>query len=324
MNNEQISDLGSPEDKFPKYKLECGSECMSRSIYKSLKSEEIIKALYDEQVSELNIEYEDIYVDTRFGKTHIIKTGNPYGKPVLLFHGGNSTTPYYLRGFLSLRGRYLIYAPDTMGHPGKSAQTVLSPKNLEYGEWASDIIGGLGYKQMICIGGSFGGGILAKLMCVSPDRISKAVMIVPSGICNVSTANILLKLGIPMVLYLITKSEKSLKKAILPMAVYESEIDESTLKMVRHTFNHVCVKAGMPSNVKADEIANYKAPTLLITGEKDILFPGEKVIARAREIMPDLTTHLMTGCGHMNMMSSDKHKNILEKIDKFLENEKNV
>lgn len=292
---------------------------MNTKVYKNAESEEKIKALYNEQVSELKIQFEDIYVNTRFGETHIIKTGNSDGKPIILFHGGNSTSPYYLRDFLCLREKYLIYAPDTMGHPGKSAQTVLSSKNLEYGEWASDVIDGLGLKQVICIGGSYGGGVLAKLMCVAPYKISRAVMLVPSGICNVSTANILLKLGIPMTLYIITKSEKWLKKAILPMSINESEIDESTLKMVRSSFEHVCVKAGMPSNVTKENMKNYKSPTLLIAGEKDVLFPGEKVIARAKLLIPNLKTYLMKDSGHMCILSSDKHKHIIKMISDFLE-----
>lgn len=292
---------------------------MSKLVYKSPKSEQIIRDLYNDQVASLNIEYEDMYVDTRFGKTHLIKTGNPNGKPIILFHGGNSTAPCYLKDFLVLRNRYLLYAPDTMGHPGKSAQTVLSAKNLEYGEWASDVIDGLGYKQMICMGGSYGGGVLAKLMCVAPQKISKAIMIVPSGICNVSTANILLKLGIPMIMYIMTKSEKWLKKAILPMAVDESEIEESTLIMVRNSFEHVRVKAGMPSNVKESEMKNYNAPTLLIAGEKDVLFPGERVIDRAKILIPNLKTYLMVGSGHMSILSSDKHKYIIKMMTDFLE-----
>ena len=292
---------------------------MSRSVYKNVKSERIILNLYDEQASSLNIDFEDIYTDTRFGKTHLLKTGNRDGMPVLLFHGGNSTSPYYLRDFLFFRNKYLIYAADTMGHPGKSAQTVLSPKNLEYGEWASDVIDGLGFKTMICMGGSYGGGVLMKLMCVAPQKILKAVLLVPSGICNASNASIMFSMGIPMILYRITQNEKWLKKAILPMAVDVNEIDEDTFEMVKYVFDNVCVKAGMPSNVKATDMKNYTAPTLLLTGEKDVLFPGEKVIARAKTIIPNLKTYLMKGSGHMCALSSEKNKNVLHIIAEFLE-----
>lgn len=291
---------------------------MSNTVYKNAKSERIMLDLYDKQVSRLNIEFEDIYVNTRFGQTHLIKTGNPNGKPILLFHGGNSTTPYYLRDFLCFRNEYLIYAADTMGHPGKSAQNVLSHKSLEYGEWASDVVDGLGYEQVICIGGSYGGGILAKLMCVAPQKILKAILLVPSGISNASTVSIIFRMGIPMILYIITQKEKWLKKAILPMAINEEEIDESTFEMVECAFNNANVKAGMPSNIKMVDMKNYVAPTLLITGEKDVIFPGEKVISRAKTIIPNLKTHLMKGNGHMCVLSSEKHKHILKRIADFL------
>jgi pimeloyl-ACP methyl ester carboxylesterase len=291
---------------------------MSKAVYKSAKSQKIMQELYDRQVSALNIEFEDIYVDTRFGKTHLIKTGNPNGKPILLFHGGNCTAPCSLRDFLYFTNEYLIYAADTMGHPGKSAQTVLSAKNLEYGEWASDVIDGLGFEQMICMGSSYGGGVLAKLMRFAPQKISKAILIVPSGICNSSTISIMFSMGIPMILYIITKKEKWLKKAILPMAINEKEIDESIFEMTKYSFDNVCVKAGMPSNVKEADMKNYNAPTLLIAAEKDVLFPGEKVIARAKAIIPNLKTYLMKGSGHMSMLSSEKFKNIIKIIDDFL------
>ena len=291
---------------------------MGKAVYKNALSQRIIIDLYDKQVLALNIDFEDIYVDTSFGKTHLLKTGNPNGKPILLFHGGNSTSPYYLRDFVSFRNKYLIYAADTMGHPGKSAQTVLSAKNLEYGEWASEIIIGLGFKQMMCMGGSYGGGILMKLMCVAPQKILKAIIIVPSGICNTSKAKIMFSMGIPMILYRITQKGKWLRKAILPMAIDEKEIDESTFEMVKYAFDNVCIKAGMPSNVKVTDMKDYTAPTLLITGEKDVLFPGEKVIARAKTIIPDLKTYLMKGSGHMCVLSSDKNKVVLDLMAEFL------
>jgi pimeloyl-ACP methyl ester carboxylesterase len=291
---------------------------MGKAVYKNLEGEKIMLDLYDKQCAALNIEFEDTYVDTRFGKTHLIKTGNPDGKPILLFHGGNSTTPYYLRDFLYLRDKYLIYAADTMGHPGKSAQTVLSAKSLEYGEWAADVIDSLGLEKMICMGGSYGGGVLVKLMCAAPQKVEKAILLVPSGISTTSTASIMFSLGIPMIFYILTQNEKWLKKAILPMAIKEEEIDDSTFEMVRCSFNNVAVKAGMPSNAKDEEIKGYTAPTLLIAGEKDVLFPGEKVIERAKTIMPNLRTHLMKNTGHMCVLSKEEYKDVLKMIEDFL------
>lgn len=97
------------------------------------------------------------------------------------------------------------------------------------------------------------------------------------------------------------------------------EIDEVTLTMVRSTFMHVSVKAGLPSNVEANDMKNYQAPTLLIVGEKDLLFPGEAVIERAKTLMPDLTTHVMIDSGHLSNLSLEKHQYIIPMIIEFIE-----
>jgi len=285
------------------------------NVYKSKHGETIVTELYDRQLKSLNIEYKELFVDTRFGKSHLIKLGNSSGKPLLVFHGGNSTTPYYLSGFSALFEHYCIYAVDTIGHPGKSAQVVLSAKDMEYGEWAADIIDGLGFQKMNCLGGSFGGGILVKLMCVAPEKIEKSVLIVPSAIANVSTLNLAFTMGIPMLFYILTRKENWLKKAILPMAIDEKNIDTDTLEMVKSSFEYVNVKMEMPSNVKAEKLEKCEVPTFVIAAEKDCMFPGRKVIEKAEETLPNVKVHLMKNQGHLHIIPVDVMNMIKEFID---------
>lgn len=56
-----------------------------RTIYKSERGKEEILNLYDSQLSRLTIPRKDIYVDTSFGKTHIIETGNMQGNRFFFF-----------------------------------------------------------------------------------------------------------------------------------------------------------------------------------------------------------------------------------------------
>jgi pimeloyl-ACP methyl ester carboxylesterase len=284
-------------------------------VYKNKHGENLLKELYDRQLKSLNVKYESLFVNTRFGQSHIIKTGNLYGKPLLLFHGGNSTTPYYLFGLKMLFDHFCIYAVDTIGHPGKSVKTILSHKTMEYGDWASDVIDGLNFQKINCIGGSYGGGILVKLMCVAPQKIEKSVLIVPSGIANVSTFNVFIKMGLPMLFYILTKKEYWLKKAILPMAIEEKNIDAETYEMVKSTFEFAKVKAGMPSNVKKDILKNCNVPTLLIAAENDCIFPGKKVIEKAEKILPNLKSHLLHNQGHLCVLTND----VMNMMIKFIE-----
>ena len=70
-----------------------------KTIYKSEEGKRKIHKLYEEQLSRLDYPYKEIYVDTAFGKTHLIETGNFEGEPLLVFHGGNATTAYNLLFF---------------------------------------------------------------------------------------------------------------------------------------------------------------------------------------------------------------------------------
>lgn len=99
-----------------------------KTIYKSTEGKATILALYDKQLQRLKVPFKDLYIETSFGVTHLIETGDNNGKPLLVFHGGNATTAYNLLTCDFLLKDFHIYAVDTIGHPGKSAEVCLSPK----------------------------------------------------------------------------------------------------------------------------------------------------------------------------------------------------
>lgn len=283
------------------------------TIYKTAEGKAKVLALYDQQMEKLSVPYEDIYLDTPFGETHLIETGNMDGKTLLIFHGGNSTTAYNLLALKFLLKDFYIYAVDSIGHPGKSAEVTLSAKNYDYGKWASSVIEALGYERMACFGTSFGAGILAKTMCVSPEKIEKAVLLVPSGIKN-APAYKSMSMMFPMIMYWITGDEKWLVKCILPMSITEDNIDEETFETVKSSIDNVKIKAGMPSDVNPADIKKCKAPTLVMAAEKDCLFPADLVIPQAEAIIPNCTTYLLEERGHLsNLTLSEK-----DMIIKFL------
>ncbi len=218
------------------------------TIYKKAGSKAKVLELYDQQLEKLNTPYHDIYVDTPFGETHLVETGNMDGTPLLLFHGGNSTTAYNLLALKFLLNDFHVYAVDTIGHPGKSAEVSLPAKNYDYGKWAGSVIGALGYESMACMGPSFGGGILAKTMSVAPEKIIKAVLLVPAGIKN-APAYKSMSMIFPMIMYWITGNDKWLIKCILPMAISENNIDEDTFKTVKSSIDTQVWRKYLPSPV---------------------------------------------------------------------------
>lgn len=281
------------------------------TIYKSEKGKNEILELYDKQLKRLAVPYSDKWVETSFGITHLVETGNLSGIPLLVFHGGNATTAYNLLACDFLMADFHIYAVDTIGHPGKSAEVSLSAGNYDYGKWAGEVIDALGYESMHCFGGSFGAGIICKTMCAVPGKVKCTVLYVPSGIKNAPAINSI-NMMFPMIMYWITHKDNWLRKCMLPMAVTEENITEDIYETAKLSITHSKVKTVMPSNVDKDLMRKCEAPTLVMAAEKDCLFPAKSVLPRAKQIIKNVTTYLLRDRGHMNSLTEEEKDMIVE------------
>ena len=90
---------------------------------------------YDVAVSKWDIQPESIYVDTRFGKTHILRIGASSKPPFVYFHGwnGNAAGVYTELDIPRLAETFQIHVVDTIGQSGKSAPIRLDTKDSSYG-----------------------------------------------------------------------------------------------------------------------------------------------------------------------------------------------
>lgn len=119
----------------------------AKSIYRSPEGEAEIHAIYDRQLERLQLSYDSCMVDTRFGKTHLLALGPQTAPPLVVLQGGNTTSPTTLGWIKPLIEKYRVYAPDTIGHPGKSAPVRLSPCDESYGGWLVDLLDELDLQQ---------------------------------------------------------------------------------------------------------------------------------------------------------------------------------
>ena len=281
-----------------------------KSIYHSPAAKRDALALYDAQLQKLDLPFRDLYIDTDFGRPHLVETGDLSGPPLLVFHGGNPTAAYNLLTCRFLAADFHLYAVDIVGHPGKSAETSPPARSYAYGRWASQVVAGLGFERMRCLGGSFGAGVLAKWMCVAPQQVERAVLCVPAGIKNA------LPLGaaammVPLIQYRLTCDPRYVKRAAPYMSITEEALDADTLETVQMSFDCVKTKVGMPSNVSPRRMGRCAAPTLVLAGERDPLFPAHKVLPQAEAILPHCTTRLLADRGHINTLTEGEKGEIV-------------
>jgi pimeloyl-ACP methyl ester carboxylesterase len=284
------------------------------TIYKSEQGQKCIQKHYEDYVQTLDFPVERRYIDTRFGKTHVLVSGPADGKPLFVFQGGNCINPMTMSWFSPLTKEYRVYAPDTIGHPGFSAETRISGEDRSYADWISDMMDELKIEHCAFVGPSFGGGIILRLAAFMPEKIDCAVLVSPAGIKMGSKGRMIKDILIPMILYKAAGSEKSMDR--IGDIMSSGSMKKMDRDIIGDVFKYVKLEQDMPKLSEKHELQHYSSPTLVFTGEQDIFFPASRLKEKAEEIIPHLVSFRALDMGHFP--SAGRRREINEEIVDFL------
>ncbi|WP_108672332.1 alpha/beta fold hydrolase [Peribacillus acanthi] len=271
------------------------------SIYISDAGKKKLQDHYASYLKTFNIPFDREYINTRFGITHVLVTGPKEGKPLFILHGGNCINPMTLSWFSSLLYEYRVYAPDTVGHPGLSAETRVSSQDDSFANWIVDLMNYFRIEKAGFVGASFGGGIILRLARYFPERITCSILYAPAGIVLGPKVDMIRKILLPLMILKVNGSQKQLAK--IAEAMSDGNMKDIDAEITGEVFRSVKLERDMPKIVEESELQNYLAPTMIIGKTKDIFFPGEKLIHRAKQVIPNLVESQIYESGHF---SSDK------------------
>lgn len=254
-------------------------------FFKSQEGKEKILTLYDQKLLELNIEYSESIVKTTFGDTNIINTGDRKNPPLVLIHGTGGCAPLILESFPNLSLKYCVYAVDVLAQPNKSAENRLDMKSLDYGKWIVEVIQKLELNNVTLVGFSFGGLIGLKALEFNETLIKKAFLIAPVYIVNGNPLLGLFKMFIPLKKFIKTNNVKYIKKV---MNALFSEYDDFAIKFMSTTFLNCNMDFSPLPIITKQNAKQITTPLSMVAAEKDLMFPGKKMMKRAKEIFPSL------------------------------------
>ena len=255
------------------------------SLYKSEFGKKEILNLYEQKIKDLKIAFDYQIIDTAFGKTNIIVTGDATKPPILIIHGSNGCAPIALETYPTLYKKFQVFAIDVLAQPNKSAETRLCMKNNSYGLWINEIIDRLNLKNVTMAGFSFGGLIILKTLIANEKNIKEVFLSAPAFIVNGNPLTLLFKVFIPMKLFIKTKKITYLEKFLKTLF---TEQDTFALNYLSKVFLHFKMDFTAVPVIKKEEAQLIKTPITLFAAKKDIMFPGIKMLKRANEIFPSL------------------------------------
>jgi len=255
------------------------------SLYKTEQGKQEILALYDKKLESLNIQYSCKTIETSFGATNLIIAGDPTKPPIIIIHGSNGCAPVALETYRDLMESFSVYAVDVLAQPNKSAETRLSMKDNSYGVWMRELIDQLGLKDVTLAGFSFGGLVILKTLMHNENDIKEVFLSAPAYIVNGNPIKALIRFFLPMKRFMKTKKTKYLER-FLDAAFSESDaFAHQSLALV---FTYFKMDFTPVPVIASNEASKITTPITLIAAGNDIIFPGRKMIKRAKKIFPSL------------------------------------
>jgi len=291
-------------------------------LYKSQEGYEKIMAWYDAVVAKIDAPVQSHYVDTRFGRTHMLSAGNPAAEPLILIPGAAGSAPLYRRAIEHLHKNFRVYALDVVGWPGRSDPNPLSFNDDSYTLWLCDVLAGLGLNSAHIGGQSAGGGLAMKFAIERPERARSIVLFGPTGLAR---ARLPVKIWLTKVMT--KRDENALEndltaKSIRPertgesFGTYDRELARSMALCTRHfrldrslrIYNEekarIDIRAGLGVLKKfflaepKSWQASLRVPALLIFGEHELSVNPYKICMSAEKTIPDIETHVVKHAGH--------------------------
>ena len=273
-----------------------------------------MQAWYEDAIRRLRVPVETRWCATRFGQTHVLVAGSESAPPLVALHGWGGNALGMARQLEGLSDVFRVYAPDTIGQTGKSADVRPPINGSAYAEWLMDVLDGLEISRARLVGVSGGGWLALRLATLGRERIARAALISSSGFEWPR-----LSLGaIPATLWpVLLPSPRSVRAFLRFLSAPGWVPSEDVLEMFERLFRHAAVRRLEPQPPFSDsELRAVRVPILLLEGEHERINSPQRTVARARALVADVQAELVPGVGHL--MSEERPDLVNRRVREFM------
>lgn len=253
------------------------------------------------------------FVDTPFGRTHVVESGAQSGKPVVLLHAASlSATQWYLQADGLGAGRHL-FAIDIMGDIGLSEQAAPMRTRQDAADWLAATIHALRLESPALIGSSFGGFLATNLAALRPGVAGSLVLLAPAATIRPfrPLANLMIRTGsllpLPMT---VEPGLRGMMSGGLPDARIVAQM-RAGVRGFRYDRHGI-----YPSELPDDELVRVDCPVLVLLGDREMIYDPAMAAERARRVLPRADVEVMSGVGHLLGMQQPAYVNA--RIIRFL------
>jgi pimeloyl-ACP methyl ester carboxylesterase len=263
--------------------------------FKSAESKERYSVLYNSRLSQWEIPYTKKIINTNFGKTALIECGNSASPPLVLLHGFCGTATMWKDVAELLATDFHIFALDIMGDVNMSEPSVRIEKSADFAQWLVEAVHGLGLKNALFIGESYGAWQIMNCAYRFPDIFQKAIAVNPMpGITDFTFK------GNLAFMYLgVFPTKNNVRRFLQSMVVDPGAIDDGFVELFNSAFNDG--KMAIPSDgyvLSNDELKKISFPMFYVFGDRDFFAAPKDRLARERDLNSNSKMTVIKDAGH--------------------------
>jgi pimeloyl-ACP methyl ester carboxylesterase len=273
------------------------------AVYRSTAGEQAVRQRYLELLDEWPVAAQRLLLPTREGETFVLACGPHDAPPVLALQGSGANTAMWL-GQIGAWARSLrVYAVDVIGEPGLSAPSRPPLTGDAYAGWLDDVLDGLDLPATALMGVSLGGWLVLDYAIRRPDRVTRLVLLNPSGIGRRKLATPVAagllslfgargrRLGLVLALGPVAR-----RAPATPEAARTSAAVAAIASLV---FKHFKPRLGAIPRFDDAALRRLAMPVLAVVGEQDAMLDARQTIRRLAQTAPHAIIHALPDAGHL-------------------------
>jgi pimeloyl-ACP methyl ester carboxylesterase len=267
------------------------------SVFRTPEIESEYYAVYDEALKLWPVPFDEFYVSTRFGDTHVIASGSKHAPPLVLLQPTGAGAIIWYRNVGPLSQHFRIYAIDTIAEVNKNILTRPIKGQQDFMDWIIDMFGELKLEKTDIVGNSFGGYLTLSAALYMPERVKKAVLISPAASFMTMWPSFW-HLFIPAHVIAPRIGSKQMILKAYAWIWQDFPIDECIMRLRNITALSGLPHHGPPSVFSDDDLRQIQTPILLLIGDHEMVYKPDRVVQRATRLVPNLEAEIIPNANH--------------------------
>lgn len=270
------------------------------AVFKNIEGGARYLEAYDAVLREWPVAFEERDVPTPLGLTHVIASGPLDAPPVLLLPSLAASAMLWQPNVAALSAYFRLYAVDVVGQVGKSIPSKRIRNRYEMAAWLSALMDGLGIARASLVGASYGGFLAMNQAILTPERVERIALIGPAATF----------VRLPLKFYYAMMIKGPLRNLFRRKApVRLSGGPKLSPTGFRGLMAAAMMESARPNLAPAivfgkKDLCRVQAPSLLLIGEKEVLYEPHATLAKAMAKLPGLQGTVVPNADHLAALSN--------------------